>query len=65
MTKSRAGLSRKAKVTVGHSFRSATTSAQGPRGREERIAKAQAVRNAEISSKLISYFPYTTNLTLS
>ncbi|KZP18222.1 hypothetical protein FIBSPDRAFT_1046284 [Athelia psychrophila] len=45
----RAGLSRRAKLTVGHAFSAPTTSSQGPHGREGRLAQAKAARSAEIS----------------
>lgn len=51
MGPSRAGLSRRAKLTVGHAFSAPTTTTQGPHGREGHIAQAKAARSAEISSK--------------
>lgn len=55
MAPHRPGLSRKAKVTIGNAFAIPTITTQGPHGRAQRIAKTQATRNAEISSKSIIY----------
>ncbi|KAF7975664.1 hypothetical protein HWV62_8751 [Athelia sp. TMB] len=45
----RSGLSRRTKVSIGRTFAAPTTSSQGPHGREDRLALANATRNAEIS----------------